>query len=86
MGIEPVRTVLQGLKYPAFREAWTAACDRRANFRAMRGNAGLRETTPFAIEFSALDREAAGAGCPESGDATMLYGGSGHQFEFLSAR
>jgi hypothetical protein len=45
MGIEPKRMALQSLLSAAFREVPTAACDRRANFRVMRGNVGLRETT-----------------------------------------
>jgi len=52
MGIEPKRSVLQNLKNDAFCESPTAACDWRANFRVMRDNVGLRETTPpFAIEY-----------------------------------
>ena len=46
MGIEPMRAALQSLLNAAFRDAPTAACDWRANFRVMRGNVGLRETTP----------------------------------------
>jgi hypothetical protein len=45
MGIEPKRTAFQSLEKSAFCEKWRAACDWRANFRVMRGNAGLRETT-----------------------------------------
>jgi hypothetical protein len=46
MGIEPKRTALQSLENTAFCESPTAACDWPANFRVMRDNVGLRETTP----------------------------------------
>jgi hypothetical protein len=50
MGIEPKRRVPQSLENAAFCESEKAACDWRANFRVMRDNLGLRETTlPFAI-------------------------------------
>jgi hypothetical protein len=56
MGIEPKRAAHQSLENAAFNEPWIAACDWRANFRVMRGNVGLRETThPFAIEFPLSD-------------------------------
>jgi hypothetical protein len=52
MGIEPIRAAPQSPENAAYRDATTAACDLRANFRVMRDNVGLRETTlPFAIEF-----------------------------------
>lgn len=51
MGIEPKWTALQSLENAVFRKAATAACDWRENFYVMKGNVGLRETTPhFAIE------------------------------------
>jgi|ERR1700719_2750516 len=52
MGIEPTWAALKSLQNTAFRDSEKPACDWRANFRVMRDNAGLRETTPpFAIEF-----------------------------------
>jgi hypothetical protein len=52
MGIEPKRTALKSLQNTAFRDSEKPACDWRANFRVMRDNVGLPETTPpFAIEF-----------------------------------
>ena len=52
MGIEPKRAALQSLYNTAFRDLEKPACDWRANFRVMRDNVGLPETTPpFAIEF-----------------------------------
>jgi hypothetical protein len=54
MGIEPKRPALQSLYNAAFREATGVACDWRANFRAMKGNVGLPETTaPFCYRYSA---------------------------------
>jgi hypothetical protein len=49
MGIEPIRTAPQNLENAAFRDAMTAACDWRANFRVMRDNVGLREATPHLL-------------------------------------
>jgi hypothetical protein len=50
MGIEPKLTALQGLQNTTVGEEGTAACNWRANFRAMQGIAGLFETpAPFAI-------------------------------------
>jgi hypothetical protein len=41
MEIEPMRAAPQSLENAAYRDATTAACDRRANFRVMRDNVGL---------------------------------------------
>lgn len=43
MGIEPKKTAHQSLQNVVFREAPTAACDWRADFRVMRGGVGSRE-------------------------------------------
>jgi hypothetical protein len=52
MGIEPIRAAPQGLENAAYRDAPTAACDWRANFRVMRDNVGPRETTtPVTFDF-----------------------------------
>ena len=45
MGIEPKRTAIESLYNTVFRDAPTAACDWRANFRVMRGDVGPRETS-----------------------------------------
>jgi hypothetical protein len=56
MGIEPIRKAVPELENKVFGAMANPKCDGRVNIRGMRGNAGLRETTPpFAIEFPLSD-------------------------------
>ncbi len=50
MGIEPTRTAPVSLWNASFCEERAAECDWPANFRVMRGNAGLETTNRFALD------------------------------------